>query len=128
MFKFIINKIFNKDKPEDVCVSIEVIKPKTSKELFDDAVHKVIKDTLRGSLNTQLIEMCYSEEEVRDTKAAIEKYGSRMRLDKLGEVKSEFSELISELVYQLSNYASQDVKISLTFNYDKFLNRLLKGV
>lgn len=121
MIKFILRKIFNKDKPEDTAVSLEVVKPKSSKKVYDEAVAQVIKEKMRGDLSNQLIEMCYTTEQVRDTNQAIEKYGSRPSEEQLYYLFKEFPKAIQGI-----NRGWGSGEVVLNFNYTLFLDKLLE--
>lgn len=124
MYSFIVKKLFNKDKPEEAGVSVEVVKPETPKELFDKAVTEVVRKNLRDSLSAQLIEMCYTEEELKQTKKAVEVYGEQVHGQRMPEVREKYP--LAQGVYV--GLSGGFYSFKPFFSYNKFLDNLIEEV
>ena len=72
MIKFIVNLIKG-DSTEDTSVSLETKVIKTKKELFDDAVKEVMIRNIEKDVGDALIDLCYTEEEIKQTEEAASK-------------------------------------------------------
>ena len=73
MIKFIVNLIKG-DSTEDTSVSLETKVIKTKKELFDDAVKEVMIRNIEKDVGDALIDLCYTEEEIKQTEEAARKH------------------------------------------------------
>lgn len=117
----IITKLF-KD-PESIdqsTVEFTVTPPeKTKQELFDKAVQEVVNRRLTAQIRKELTEMCYSEEELADTKGAKAAKGKKVARD---EIDCHFPKA---LYYTDYVYGRQ---YEARFNLDLFIAKLLEGV
>ena len=118
MIKIIAN-IFS--KREDVHkTSIVIEKEKTPEELFDKAVQRVIFEEQSKALKKQLSEMCYTEEQIKQTKAAIDKYGCGDLCVGSTQIKLDFP----KAVFMHSRY---DTVLGLGFKLDLFVKNIIEG-
>lgn len=76
MIKFVLNLFKNvEDIDKSSVTPILDIPEKAKQELFDDAVKEVVRDKLTKQIELELAKMCYTEEEIEQTEAAIEEFG-----------------------------------------------------
>lgn len=117
----IITKLF-KD-PESIdksTVEFTVTPPeKTKQELFDKAVQEVVNRRLTAQIRKELAEMCYSEEELADTKGAKAAKDRGVARD---EIVSTFPKAEWYLDYGTERF------YEARFNLDLFIAKLLEGV
>jgi hypothetical protein len=114
--KISIKKFFSREPEDTSSVEIKVeVEEKSRTELFNEAVDQVVRDKCRRELREQLTEMCYTEEEVAQTNAAmLEGKWTQEKREKYPKAQ----------VY----HTSYDSRPALTFNVESFINRLLEDV
>ncbi len=117
----IITKLF-KD-PESIdksTVEFTVTPPeKTKQELFDKAVQEVVNRRLTAQIRKELTEMCYSEEELADTKGAKAAKDREVGRD---EIVCTFPKAVSHFDYRTERM------YEAKFNLGLFIDKLLEGV
>lgn len=100
------------------------IPEKTKTELFDEAVKKVIREKLRETLKDELREMCYEEEQIRQTKLALEENGGYVNVS-----ESNVAALLEKFPKtQISISSRGPARIELEFNLNNFVDKLLDSV
>jgi len=96
---------------------------KTKQELFDEAVLEVLKSKHCKIIRQQLIEMCYSDEEVEQTKQAQDYFSKEEDPDREAlRMKYPHSVWVSSGGYSGRSYSYP----CLEFNLDKFIYKLLE--
>jgi hypothetical protein len=113
MIKFILNKFSKTEdiKDEPLEVSIEP----SNEELLQEALNVVLKDKLRQ----QLLNMCYTEKQLSDQKAA---WANRNKL-KINELMEKFP----DACYYCSSYNGKSSLSNYEFNINKFIDRLIEN-
>jgi len=116
----IITKLF-KD-PESIdqsTVEFTVTPPeKTKQELFDKAVQEVVNSHLTAQISKELAEMCYSEEELADTK------GAKAAQDR-GVARDEIVSTFPKAIYYTDYVCGR--QYGARFVLDLFIDKLLEG-
>lgn len=106
---------------EDSRVEISVeIEEKTKAELFDDAVQKVVEDKIAIAVRGQLIEACYTEEEIKHTNLAIELMNTK------GVTEEEVLKAYPKAAHHYGRYALSSLIIGMDFDLSRFVSRLVK--
>ena len=114
--KVSIKKFFSRDPEATNSVEIKVeVEEKSRTELFNKAVEQVVRDRMKSDLKQQLTEMCYTEEEVEQTNAAI------LEGDWTASIREKYPK--AQVVH--TSYYSY---AGLTFCRESFINRLLEDV
>ena len=119
----IITKLFTSpDKIKDSSIDV-VIDPEISvQEVFDKAVKRVTSDMLVGKISEDMVNMCYTKEEIEQTEAAIEEYGEGSVTDIQSDVLKKYPNAI--MVYN-PNYSGYSYNLSLPFSLSRFANRVV---
>lgn len=122
----IIKKFFTSpDKIEDSKVELIVdIPEETRVKLFDEAVKQVVKQKLYDLIEVQLCEMCYTEAQIKSTKQALEFNDGKSFIpyESFHGIVGKFPD--ARLVRSSTDY----YKISLDFNLNKFILKIMDGV
>jgi len=118
--KLKIKKLFNTSPSlvDDSKIEFKVEAPQlTREELFDDAVKQVIRSKVREAIKEQLIDMCYSDEVVTQTRAAI------VESNKSGATMEEIAKTFPKAVIYRNSFWSE---FRLTFDLDALLRKLVE--
>lgn len=120
----VIKKFFNTVyKVDESSVEFVVqVEEKTKQQLFDDAVKEVVKSKLSAAIFDQMTDMCYSKEQLDDTKAAIQDNCDCRTCDtvSLDRLKGKFP----NMVYTIFGFGSYS--IGTPFDLSRFVDKLLE--
>ncbi len=129
MIKF-ITKLIKGDRPEETAITLEVeVLPLSIKEIFDNAVKAQVSKDIEHQLELAISELCYTEEELKDTEAAILKYhveGMRTLINREQKVQCLLD--YPQAIIISPRYQDGLHEIRLGFNYNRFLARLTEQV
>lgn len=126
MIKFILKLFEEPEKIEESTVDVEVGYPEKDKEtLFNEAVKQVVKEKIYSKIKNEMIEMCYTEEEIEHTKAyAREREELKMKYPSQCEGYTEaMSALDKKYPKRVYNYGRG---YDLYFNLRRFIDRLIE--
>src|SRR5690606_32213571 len=99
---------------------------KTKEELFDDAVRQLVKQKLKSNIKEQLIEMCYTKEEVAATKAAIAANPDSDKILNYISVLRKTAEDFPHAQIIQDGYTNSGW-FGLEFDFDKFVNNIIEN-
>ena len=121
-----IKKFFTKDisKADETDIEFSLDKgelAKVSKTWYEEEVRKALIDRVKGRVKKKMIEMCYSEDEVKDT-YAITKGEGYVYVNDEGKYH-EFLSLYPKAV--TSGWGNGAAIYELRFNLDKLIDRVV---
>lgn len=117
-----IKKFFTKDisKADETKVEFSVDTKVVGKTWYEEAVRDVLLKRVKEGIKAQMSEMCYSEEEVMDTKGAISKYGDYIiSSDDYHNMLVEFPKV------QAGSYHHGFCSVGFNFDLTLFINRVV---
>jgi hypothetical protein len=120
IIKVIYNLIKGPGHTEDSTVKFNIeLDEEYRTKLFNDAVKEVVKKKLHDKILDQLCEMCYTEEEVIETKKAIKYYNENKDAD---NIAAKFPKAIFIVSYGIVVTRTPGI----VFNMDKFIDNIIE--